>query len=277
VAGKAWHPREPAPAFVRDQHPPGALAAALGGWQRMLDEERDSVTITSLVMAELSLLGAPPAVLGEAARVIEDEVRHVEVCATVIEKLGGDGVARVARARDRLEGRGTRAERVARALCAGYVAGEALSAACFAAARRRAGEPLIHWAYTELLRDEARHGAFGADAAAWVMRGFGADARRALWPACVLEMETFEARAGGEDRPGAGAEPLFQACERLGMVPRAVVQEAIVAAIPRWVLPRLAELGVTAPVRGGLCGGPGSTGAGDGADAADDGAGPGLP
>jgi hypothetical protein len=136
---------------------------------------------------------------------------------------------------------------VARALCAGYVAGEALSAACFAAGRRRADEPLIRWAYTELLRDEARHSAFGATAAAWVMRRFDAQARRGLWPACVREMVAFETRAGGEDRPDP-PDPTFRlACERLGMIPRSVVQEAIVAAIPRVVLPRLSALGVCAP------------------------------
>src|SRR5688572_6839926 len=160
----AWHPREQAPAFDRAAHSQRALSAAIAGWQALCDEERDSVTITGLVLAELSLAGAPPAILGAAARVLEDEVRHVEVCATVIDRLGGRVEANVVRPRDGLPGAGPRSERLATTLCAGYVAGEALSAACFAAARARATEPLVRWAYTELLRDEIRHSGFGAEA-----------------------------------------------------------------------------------------------------------------
>jgi hypothetical protein len=220
-----------------------AVAAAIKGWQGLCDEERDSVTISSIVLTELSLLGAPPPILGAAVRVLEDEVRHVAVCTTVIERLGGVPTATAVRPRENL-GAGAPAVRCARVLCAGYVAGEPLSAACFAAARDRAVEPLVRWAYTELLRDEARHGAFGAQAAAWVMRDFAPAERRALWPDCVREMEGFEARAGGALAPKEAADEFHRACEALGMVPRATVQAAILAAIPRWILPKLSALGV---------------------------------
>jgi hypothetical protein len=240
--GAAWHPRDPVPPFRADDHPGEAVAAAVRGWQLLCDEERDSVTIASLTLADLSLLGAPPEILGAAARVVEDEIRHVEVCATVIRRLGGTPTATPPRPRG---GRGDEPleARTAHALVAGFVAGEPLSAACFAAARRRAGEPLVHWAYTELLRDEVRHGAFGAEAGAWVIRAWPPDNRQQLWPACVAEMEAFEQRAGGTDGPSSG-DAFHLACQALGMVPRSVAQEAIVEAIPRWILPRLRTLGV---------------------------------
>ena len=42
---------------------------------------------------DLARLGAPPAILGMAARVIEDEVRHVEVCLRVLGALGANTAA----------------------------------------------------------------------------------------------------------------------------------------------------------------------------------------
>jgi hypothetical protein len=79
------------------------------------------------------------------------------------------------------------------------------------------------------------------------MRSFDAPARGALWPDCVREMVDFEARAGGEDAPDRGERSFRLACENLGMIPRSVLQEAIVAAIPRLVVPRLSSLGVCTP------------------------------
>jgi len=243
-SGASWRPRDPVPPFRPDGHSKRAIEAALGGWRMLCDEERDSVTAASLILADLSLLGAPPEVLGAAARVIEDEVRHVEVCSTVIRALGGTPAATPPRARTNSPGESVEA-RAARTLVAGFVAGEPLSAACFAAARRRAEEPIVRWAYTELLRDEVRHGAFGAHAGAWVIRDWDLEQRRQLWPACIVEMEAFERRAGGD---GPAADDAFhRACEALGMVPRTVVQEAIIDAIPRWVLPRLIALRVALP------------------------------
>ena len=62
---------------------------------------------------------------------------------------------------------------------------------------RNAREPLIAWAYTELLRDEARHGAFGAQAGDWVIRHWTPAQRQTLWADCLREMQTFEHRIGG--------------------------------------------------------------------------------
>ena len=75
--------------------------------------------------------------------------------------------------------------RTAIALVAGPGVGEPMSAGWFAAARRSCRQPLIRWALTELLRDEARHGPFGVDAGRWLTRNWPDAERRALWPACV--------------------------------------------------------------------------------------------
>src|SRR5205085_3179048 len=195
-----WLPREQAPAFDPNRYPPALVARAGAAGRRCSADERDSVIVATLVTTDLARLGAPPAILGMAARVIEDQVRHVEVCTRVLEALGSNISSTPAE--------GTRValgpeddqdieSRLARALIARFAVGQSLSAACFATARATAREPLIAWAYTELLRDEARHGAFGARAGEWVIRHWTAKQRQRLWSDCLREMQSFEQRVGG--------------------------------------------------------------------------------
>jgi hypothetical protein len=254
-----WTPREPAPAFDRNRYSAALLARAVTSWQRFRHEERDSVIAATLVTTDLARLGAPPAILGMAARVIEDEIRHVEVCTRVLEGLGADGSTtpalgtRIATNPDDdddgndndLEGR------VARALIARFAVGESLSAACFATARASAREPMIAWAYTELLRDEARHGAFGARAGEWVIRHWSPEQRQTLWSDCLREMQSFERRVGG---PVINLPRLSNlgvrrdtAAAALGLLSPHASCSAVIASIPRWVLPHLARLGVVPP------------------------------
>jgi hypothetical protein len=127
-----------------------------------------------------------------------------------------------------------------------------MSAACFAAARRRTCEPLIRWALTELLRDEARHGPFGIHAGTWVVRSWTGEQRRALWPECVAEMERVERSLGGPisttmtgESPGSdGEDETPQQLESLGLLGPRANCEAAIAGIARLVLPPLAALGI---------------------------------
>jgi hypothetical protein len=223
------------------------LTRLIAGWSALCEDERDSVIAATLVAADLARLGAPPSILGAAVGVIEDEVRHVGVCATVLERLGG-AVAEVP-AQDRRRAIGddpSIEQRTARALVAGFGVGEPMSAGCFAEARRVCRQPLLHWALTELLRDEARHGAFGIDAGRWLTRSWSDAERQALWPACVVEMEDFERRIGG---PVTATEAHASDPEELavGILSPHRGCAAAVRAVERWVIPSLARLGVLPP------------------------------
>ncbi|HET6280016.1 MAG TPA: ferritin-like domain-containing protein [Polyangia bacterium] len=216
-------------------------------WQQICNHERDAVITATLVATDLARLGAPPAILGLAARVIEDEVRHVEVCARVLDTLGATVVPPIPESTRSTLGYGEALEsRCARALIAGFAVGDPLSAACFAAARSLAREPLLAWGYTELLRDEARHGHFGAKAGAWVIRDWTTADRQALWPDCVAEIEALERRRGGALPRAAnghlGARWTDRAAEALGVLRPEIYSDALVSAIPRSVLPNLQTL-----------------------------------
>jgi len=81
-------PRTPPPDFDRQSLPAERLARLVAVWRTLCEDERDSLIAATLVAGDLARLGAPPSILAAAARVIEDEVRHVAVCATVLERLG---------------------------------------------------------------------------------------------------------------------------------------------------------------------------------------------
>jgi hypothetical protein len=258
-----WVPREQAPAFDLKRYPTALVARAAAAWLGLCQDERESVIAATTVTTDLARLGAPPAILGMAARVIEDEVRHVEVCLRVLGALGANTSAtpaqgtRIARDTDTAaatdeddDGDPRRAieVRLARALIARFAVGQSLSAACFATARATAREPLIAWAYTELLRDEARHGAFGARAGEWVIRHWTPAQRQTLWAECLREMQTFEQRVGGPvmNVPQVATRGKTAAAA-LGLLTPAASCGAVISSIPRWVLPHLARLGVVPP------------------------------
>jgi len=237
-------PRIPPPDIDRRSLSAERVARIVASWRALCEDERDSVIAATLVAGDLARLGAPPSILAAAARVIEDEVRHVGVCATVLERLGG--VVAEVPAEDRRRGLGddpSIERRTARVLIAGFGVGESMSAGWFAAARRTCREPLLRWALTELLRDEARHGAFGIDTGRWLTRHWSDAERRALWPECVAEMEDFERRLGG---PVAAHEATAPDPDDLavGILSPHQSCAAAVGAVERWVIPSLARLGV---------------------------------
>ena len=240
----SWRPRHEAPDFAPVSVDADVLAKLTAGWQRLCEDERDSVIAATFVAADLARVGAPAAVLGAASRVIEDEIRHVAVCSDVLDRLGA--VARDVPAAQRRQagGDGDPEGRIARTLFAGFAVGEPMSAACFAAARKRARVPLFHWAFTELLRDEIRHGNFGITAGEWLVRNWSASERASLWPACVAEMEHFERLLGGPVHENQAAPPPSPAASAVGLLSTSESCEAAVAAIPRWVLPPLQRLGI---------------------------------
>jgi len=218
----------------RSRFAPGLLARVASGWRRLADDERRGVVAAARMTADLTAAGAPPALLASAARIIQDEVHHVEVCARILEALKGEGDAPRSTI-PRLEltlGASTSLAidetSVARMLVSELALGKPVTASAFASARAVVREPLFAWAYTELLRDETRHATFGAKAAAWVIRSWSTRQRQALWTECLT--------VGAAVRSPRLRDP---EAESLGLLPGDVD-----GALPRWILPHLAPLGI---------------------------------
>jgi hypothetical protein len=232
-----------APVFEARGHSRAARTIAARTWQSLLEQEERSRAFTARLATDLARLDAAPSIVASARRIADDEARHVAICAHLVGALGfAPEVPRVA-----LDALPTSDEgfevAMAEILVAGFAVGETMSVGGFAAARAIAKEPLARWALAELARDEVRHGAFGEEAGAWILRSWSTARRRALWPACVQMMEAVEARGGGPvaahscDR---GAPEI----EALGAPSARTSSGGLLRAVPRWVLPRLARMGV---------------------------------
>jgi hypothetical protein len=237
-------PRNPPPDIERGSLRADRAAGLVAIWRTLCEDERDSVIAATLVAGDLARLGAPASILAAAVRVIEDEVRHVGVCATVLDRLGATVAEVPADERRReISVEPSIERRTAMALVAGFGVGESMSAGWFVAARRACRQPLIHWALTELLRDEARHGAFGIEVGRWATRNWSEAERQALWPVCVAEMEDFERRLGGP--VAANESPAPDPDDRaLGILTPLESCAAAVQAVARWVIPSLTRIGV---------------------------------
>jgi hypothetical protein len=218
--------------FDRARYPRNLLERVTAGWHRLAERERLGVIQAARVTAELTAVGAPPSILTLAAHVVREKVSHLEVCGRVLAELG----ARDARPAAPVElavglPRASAATELslARTLVSHFALGKPLTAASFASARAIVREPLMAWAYTELLHDETRHATFGAKAAAWVVRHWSARQREALWASCLAT-------------PPNDATPLLHD-------PEAQAQGLLPAesddTLPRWILPHLAPLGMT--------------------------------
>jgi hypothetical protein len=221
--------------LARARYSADLLRRVADGWRRLSDNERQGIISAARLAADLTALEAPPALLAMAARVVQDEVRHVEVCARVLEEMGAPAAAAPIELALGLPALGAPSRvaaegRVARTLIGELALGRPLVAASFASARATVREPLLAWAYAELLHDKSRHATFGAKAAAWVIRQWSPEERQALWTGCL-------ALAGG----GGGRYPLVRdpEAESLGLLPGEVE-----CALPRWILPHLEPLGV---------------------------------
>jgi hypothetical protein len=218
----------------RSRYSPSLLARVAAGWRRIAEDERRGVASAAHIAADLAALNAPPALLAAAARVITDEIHHLDVCACMTDELDpparrGAVDSATSRRLDLVPRAPAGEAALARTLVADYALGKPVSAAAFAAARALSREPLFAWAYSELLRDEARHATFGAKTAAWVIRRWSASERRALWT------DALTSSANTVDQPHD------QEAEALGLLPASSD-----CTLPRWILPHLEPLGFRA-------------------------------
>ena len=216
-------------ALDRARYSTDLLRRVTAGWQRLADRERHGALQAARITAELTALGAPPSILTLAAHVVQEKVRHLDVCARVLDGLSGADARpsrpfELALAQPRASLRTETG--LARTLVFDFALGKPMAAASYAAARAVVREPLIAWAYTELLHDETRHATFGAKAAAWVVRHWGTRQREALWASCLALTVT-------------DLTPLYRdrEAESLGLLPADADDT-----LPRWILPHLAPL-----------------------------------
>lgn len=257
---------DPAPPFAASAVPRNVLSAAADGWQRLLDTEYESVIIASWMTAALTRLGAPLDLLGAFGRIVEDEVRHVDLCAQMVDQMGG--APTIVRGPlpplpTELERGGAGELETVSSLVGFFCVFEFLSGLIFHQALEAADTPLPHWAIGEIYRDEAFHGAFGFEAARHFVAGWSDEWRATLARRVEAEVRRFEQRLGGPlpeaDLDGRSSRrvhgagdasrpaPLddeLRALEHMGLLSPPRLLSTFYAGVTSQLAPRLVELGI---------------------------------
>lgn len=251
---------EPAPPFDPKDHAPEVLHAAATGWQRLLETEYESVVIAGWMTAALARLGAPLDITGAFGRVVEDEIRHVDLCAQMVERLG----APPSLPRDApppfpiaiaatLPSAASEAEfETVSGMVSFFCVFEHLSALVFHQSIEAAKVEVAHWALSEIFRDEAFHGAFGFETARHYIPRFSGEQRRRLGERVAADVKRFEQRLGGPLDVEAAARPpdaLAQALARLGLLSPPDLLRTFYAGVRTQLVPRLRDVGIEADLQ----------------------------
>jgi hypothetical protein len=247
---------DPAPVSDEPLTPPHLQAAGRAGWQRLVETEYESVVIASWMTSGLARLGAPLDILGAFGRIVEDEIRHVDLCAQLVEAFGQPAsVPRGATPPFPVAPEGASAQEVEYELLGGLIGFfcvfEHLSAHVFREALDAAKHPVAQWAIAEIHRDEAFHGAFGFETAKLFVPRWSEELRTRLGVRVADDIRRFETRLGG---PLTGPQPpVVQADEdalsALGLLPPPHLLSIFYQAVRAELLPRLDELSIPVPLR----------------------------
>ena len=127
---------------------------------RTMDEYRSMVGFSEMTHIAAAM-HAPIDVVACSSRVVRDEVRHVEICSTLMDRLGGqkevNAKPNYVRTNPKHQYR-VRAMQLAIGSCC---IGETISVIMLAGVREQASDPVAHAALTQMLKDESFHSRFG--------------------------------------------------------------------------------------------------------------------
>ena len=246
---------DPAPAFAAGNIAPAVLGSAAAGWQSLLATEYESIVISSWMTSALSRLGAPLDFIGAFGRVVEDEIRHVDLCAEMVQTFGGNPTVPTAAPPPFPTSAAT--ERAAQieiisGMVSFFCVFEHLSGLVFAQAIDAAQDAKAKWALAEIFRDEAFHGAFGFETARYFVPSWSSAEREILAQKVMSDIRRFEQRLGGPLTDEAAAKPLspqLLALEHLGLLSPQSLLTTFYAGVERELVPRLGEIGIEIPVR----------------------------
>lgn len=244
------------PAFDKREYPEAVLARARAGWQGLMDSEFESVVIAGWMTSALARMAAPLDVLGAFGRIVEDEVRHVDLCAEVLWALGGTPTI-PAQAPPPYPGWGQDPDAEAEAingLAAFFCVGELCSHFLLKQAQMVSSEPIANWALSEIVRDEAFHGPWGFETVRPFLAKWSPERKAALATRLVEEASRLERRLGGPLPPVAPdheeeepTEEMIQLAS-LGLPAPPMLLAVFYQAIETQLVPRMKDLGVELPL-----------------------------
>jgi hypothetical protein len=230
---------------------PETRRRAVQGFSQLFETEYESVVIAGFMTSALARIGAPLDLIGAFGKVVEDEIRHSDLVAQLLEGFGDRPSipAQPLPPKPETISGPAAIEEVLAGMSSFFCVGEELSSHIFKGALEVAAEPRMRHVTSEIFSDEATHGAFGFEAAKELVRLIDDAARARVAARVVQAVRAFEQRLGG---PLNEPEPLTdvdRALARLGLLPKPALLGIFYERMQSHVLPRLEDAGLPIDLR----------------------------
>jgi 1,2-phenylacetyl-CoA epoxidase catalytic subunit len=213
-------------------------------WARRVVAEYRSCAATQELVLWLTQIGASPDLIRMGMRVAEDELGHAEGSAEVLAAAGGRIEGVLDRRLLSLPATEPREAGVVRATVELFCLGETVAVPLFRRMLAGAEEPAVRRLLVRILRDEARHRAFGWTLLGALMEG---PTREVARQCLAVELP---AMLGGVIQAYDGQDPAIGGEERRwGLIAPAEYAAELRWTWRRWYRPRFAALGVGIPDR----------------------------
>jgi hypothetical protein len=220
-------------------------------WLRRTQAEYRSSAITAQLTLWLLQLGAPPQLIREGLRIVDDELKHAELSYRVFVAAGGAEAAPLTREALAMAASGEGLEHdLTRVATQVFCLGETAAVRLFHRLRVHCNVPAARVALDRILRDEVRHRDFGWALLEWLLSlpqgpALRAQVERALPAMLAGLIRSYGGVAGESECPDESAR-FASAMRAWGLMPHGEYRQAVALCLKRDLTPRFARLGIHA-------------------------------
>ena len=208
-------------------------------WKRRVQAEYHSAALAAHVTLGLIRAGAPPDLIRDGLRVVDDELTHSELSWEVALAAGAERPVTVEAEALTLADGGDRLGALALAMARYFCIGETVAVPLFRMLRRHAIVPPAQRALDAILRDEGRHRQFGWDVLDWLLT---VDAALAATVEAGLPAMLDEVRKAYTSQPDA--PPLAPEIAEWGMASPSEYAAVLAGTVECDVVPRFVARGI---------------------------------
>jgi hypothetical protein len=217
-------------------------------WLRRVEAEYTSAAVTQELVLWLIRLGAPPELIVDGLRIVQDELQHAELSHEVATAAGT--TERPALAQEHLglprtAGRPLIADVAVHGVSV-FCLGETVAVPLFVAMRQACTVPVARRALDRIVRDEVRHRDFGWTLLDWLLDAGGEPMRALVQQALPALLQGVRRNYGQADFEHRGDEP-DDDDTAWGLLPTARYAEILARCEARDYAPRLSRVGLRLP------------------------------
>ncbi|HEX4338819.1 MAG TPA: ferritin-like domain-containing protein [Polyangiaceae bacterium] len=220
-------------------------SAVRSEWLRRVEAEYRSAAITQHLGLWLIQIGAPPSLIADAGRIVDDEMTHAEKSHAVFVAAGGAGAPSLPRESLGLQRTSAPLEHdVLRAGVEVFCLGETVAVRLFKRLRAPWTKPVARRALDRILRDEVRHREFGWTLLEWLLSTPLAPELRGVLARELPAMIARLRRNYGADRVPESAVAFAASDSEWGLMPLDEYRDAVEETFTRDYVPRFAALDI---------------------------------